>query len=278
MLTPKPGIYENVTYPEYFAWGAINQSRLMLMKKSAAHLKWAFDNERKPSEAFDTGHAIHSLVLEPEQFNNRYLLGIDGDGRTKEVKEARAKLEELANGRGILKPSEWDDAVRIAKAVNAHPKAREYLNSSRRELSIVWVDEPTKLLCKARIDGHSRKGGILSDLKSTIDASVESFAKSIFNFNYYNQAAFYCEGLRALDQEVNHFVFLAVEKTGPFGVGVYRLDEDVLSLGRRENADLMRKYATCAAKDEWPCYSQLVQDIGMPGWAIQKLEEKYAGQ
>lgn len=276
-MTPKPGIYENVTYPEYCEWDAINQSRLMLLKKSAAHLKWANENKKVETIAFAAGHAIHSLVLEPEQFNNRYLLGIEGDGRTKEVKKARAQLQERANGRVILTPAEWDDAVAVAQSVNRHPKAKEYIDKCDRELSILWIDPATELTCKARLDGYDRDAGMVIDLKSTTDATPSKFAWSIFSFNYHNQAAYYRAGLKTLGANVRHHVLIAVEKEGYHGVAVYRLDDEILDIASKENRFLMRQYATCVKEDKWPGYSSNVQDIGIPGYKAAELEEKYAG-
>ena len=72
--------------------------------------------------------------------------------------------------------------------------------------------------------------------------------------------------------EVETMIFIAVEKTAPYGVGVYILDEDAINEGRRLIRQAMPKYAVCLRDNIWPSYGDMVQTISLPRWAIREEE------
>jgi len=60
-------------------------------------------------------------------------------------------------------------------------------------------------------------------------------------------------------------VFVAIEKTAPYAIGVYELDADAIARGASKRAHLLDLLATCRAKGRWPGYAP--QTIGLPRWA-----------
>lgn len=147
---------------------------------------------------------------------------------------------------------------------------------------------------------------IIGDLKTTEDASPEGFAKSIANWRYDVQHAYYMDGTRlALEQgkcnppqegkaELSvywtdpvtgvlcrcrpdfwrgypkHFAFIAVEKKPPYAVGVYVLDSEGVEIGRAQYQHDLRVYAECVRSGEWPGYGDKIQTISLPGWHANK--------
>ncbi|MCC7277471.1 MAG: PD-(D/E)XK nuclease-like domain-containing protein, partial [Chromatiaceae bacterium] len=64
---------------------------------------------------------------------------------------------------------------------------------------------------------------------------------------------------------------LAVEKAPPFAVGVYRLPDAALELGRRRWAEACRTYAACVESGRWPGYSETITELTLPGWALSEF-------
>lgn len=147
---------------------------------------------------------------------------------------------------------------------------------------------------------------IIGDLKTTEDASPEGFAKSIANWRYDVQHAYYMDGTRlALEQgkcnppqegkaELSvywtdpvtgvlcrcrpdfwrgypkHFAFIAVEKKPPYAVGVYVLDSEGVEIGRAQYQHDLRVYAECVRTGVWPGYGDKIQTISLPAWHANK--------
>ena len=87
--------------------------------------------------------------------------------------------------------------------------------------------------------------------------------------------------LRAVDQisgelssPSSDIVFVAVEKTPPYGVGVYDLDPTDVERGRVENARAMKQLKWCLDNDKWPGYGNGITGIGLQRWARNSLDER----
>jgi hypothetical protein len=61
-------------------------------------------------------------------------------------------------------------------------------------------------------------------------------------------------------------MWLAVEKTAPHLVAIYKCTPRVFEYGRELIADLLDTYEACMADGIWPGYADTVQDISLPGW------------
>ena len=57
---------------------------------------------------------------------------------------------------------------------------------------------------------------------------------------------------------------------------MYRLTEDAIEGGRDQLRPLLARYAECVARNEWPAYSDEVQNIALPTWAWQQIAEEVA--
>ena len=134
----------------------------------------------------------------------------------------------------VLTADEMDECRDLSRAVGAHPVAAELLKSpGHREVSLVWKDALSGLLCKARPDAFVKWDGYstIVDLKTTRDASPRGFAREVAIHGYHLQAAWYLAGADVLSPVARRFVFVAVEKTPPYCVGLYELDSAALDAG-----------------------------------------------
>jgi exodeoxyribonuclease VIII len=188
------------------------------------------------------------------------------------------KAEWLKNNghRTVLEPEEWDQLHRMREAVLAHPAARALmLAPGKAEQSVYWIDQETGVLCRCRPDKWLDTGYI-ADLKTADDASPQGFAKSMANWAYDVQDAYYTDGCAAVGKPLKGFLFVVVEKGArlvdgrPIGVAVYRLSDTSRDLGRAKYRASLRKYAECVATNNWPCYGDRIQEIDLPTWEFTK--------
>jgi hypothetical protein len=82
-------------------------------------------------------------------------------------------------------------------------------------------------------------------------------------FSYHVQAAHYLNVTFA-----ERFVFIAVEKTYPYAVGVYELDAAAMAAGKEQCRIGLQTISNCRAINEWPGYTTTCDTITMPGWAL----------
>lgn len=277
---PGPGVYPGTAMDDYHRWAAASNSRLSRLLRSPAHLRAYLDEPQADTEALRVGRAIHAAVLEPDLFGSSFAGAPEGlDRRTKAGKEEWASLCDTFGEGNVLKAVEWDMCIRIRDNVHAHSAAHGMITGpGYAELSMLWEDADTGVLCKARWDRHSPDlaGGAIVDLKTTRDASSRSFEKSILTFGYHRQAAFYLMSAQARRLPARHFSIIAVEKAPPYAVAVYRITEGVVDAAAEQIQALLRLYADCVEHDRWPGYPDEVRDISIPAWAWNVMDEETA--
>ena len=238
----------------------VSKSWLDRLQQSPAHLRYYLDNAKPETKALRIGRIVHCAVLEPDIFARDFVFMPKFDRRTT-AGNAGAKEFEAANvGRLTVSEPELIMARGIREAIMRHKGARALLErAGQAEQSAFWRNPDTGVDCKCRPDYMH---DFIVDLKTTEDASPAAFAKSIANFRYHVQAAQYTEGT-----ERERFIIVACEKTPPYGVAVYVLDDVDIAKGAEKRRRELDLYAECKATNSWPCYPETIQPITLPAWA-----------
>ena len=246
---------------DYHADPAISASHLHAVAASPYHYWSRYINPDRPpsvqTAAMKLGSLTHCAVLEPDELANRY--GICLPRNTKAGKEMAAEME--AAGIEAVTSTDMEQALAMAGSVRSHQAAAALLRDGKAEQSFWWDDTQTGLRCKCRPDWYN--GTAIVDLKTTTDASPKGFAKSVAQWRYHIQQNHYLAGTFA-----ERFVFIAVEKTYPYAVGVYELDETAALHGEAERRNNLQTIADCRAIAEWPGYGNTIQPLSLPNWAL----------
>ena len=259
---------------DYHAHPAISKSHLDQVARSPLHY-WAryLDPNRQlqePTPAMAIGSAVHTHVLELDQWDARYAMAPESiDRRTKQGKAEWEVFTTAATGRTVLSRTDAELVMRMGHAVYSHPAAAMLLKQlpGKAETTHMWNDAATGLQCKCRPDWLTDDGSLIIDLKTTEDASPAGFRKSIANWRYHVQAAWYLNGIEhATGTRPDQFIFICVEKKAPFAVAVYAADAEMIQIGGEAAARDLDVLATCKAAGAWPGYSDQIETINLPGW------------
>lgn len=263
-----PGIYDDVPEDIYHAHPALSASgaKLLLPPSCPAIFHHQRTHGRPPKREYDVGHAAHHLVLG----TGSELHVVNGDNfKTKAVQQER----DAAYKRGDvpLTPEEFDAAQAMAAVLRAHPRYDELFGEGVAEQSVFWTDPETGVSCRARPDWLSPNRVV--DYKSTAsDPSPQACAKAIANFNYHVQEQFYRAGLVELDliDPDADFVFVFQAKTPPYIVTVVEIDERGRQAGYERMRQAMEIFRDCSEADMWPTYSNDIETVSLPGWALRQ--------
>lgn len=260
----KPGIYPDISNTAYHADPALGSTSLKtLALRTPAHWKWESAHPVH-KDAYDIGTLAHSLILEADTTLHRVIDVPDKLGNKWKIPSNETKAEGLIP----VTPKEWSGIVRMRDAVMAHPVAREAFTGHRAEHSVFWEEDG--LLLKCRPDAW--KPGVLTDLKTTVDASPSSFGKTAFNFGYFMSAAHYIDGVKAVTGEDVTFRFVNVEKFAPYLVSVVELDDYSLDYGRQMLDRAKRLYRECSETGNWPGYPAS-EPVSLPAYATYEMDD-----
>ena len=263
----------------YHAHPAVSKSHLDLVARSPLHY-WAryLDPHRVPQEptaAMAIGSAVHTHVLELDQWDLQYAVAPSGiDRRTKAGKAEWDAFQSELGSRTAISRDDADLVMQIGRSVLKHPAAAYLLGlPGKAETTHMWDDEISGLQCKCRPDWLLNDGSIIVDLKTTEDASPNEFQKSIAKWRYHVQAAWYLDGIeKATGKRPEQFIFIVVEKKAPFACAVYVADPQMVEIGAQTARADLDKLNVCKAADHWPGYSDQIEIINLPPWMRPKAD------
>ena len=272
-------IIENLPAQAYHSDEAVGSSLIRKLQTSTPMHALAMLATPMASPAMALGTALHAAMLEPENDLAQAVVQPDIDKRTKAGKEEHATFAALHEGRCIITPDQAQQLDGMVIACLKDWRIKHALSAcKKREVSVFGSIGGHK--AKARLDawnGH----GMVCDIKTTRDLACD-FEKSIANYGYGLQAAWYREVLRSvfategrLMPDDFSFVFLVVETTYPHGTAVYRMQDEVMDCYSDRLVELQKQWWECVLKNEykgWP--DSDVVDIGLPAWALKKLQEQ----
>lgn len=195
----EPGIYYDLSREQYDAIDAINPSSAKVALQSMSDYAAIRGGAKMvASEAMKFGTAVHHAIFEPEKFASDYVRW-NGDRRGK----AYTQFLEQNPDKIVPSQSDYDATLAIKLAVHTHPLAAKILDrraKGKPEVSIVWIDSETGLLCKGRLD-WLYTGGIADLKKFGRDWTQEAIGRQAYTLGYHISLAAYRDGMATLRGE-----------------------------------------------------------------------------
>lgn len=273
MEVTEPGVYE-MSNDDYHRdpvpGGSLSSTGARRILPPGCPAQFHYDRAHPPEtkDHFDVGHAAHQLVLGagPE------LAVIDYP--TWQTKAARAERDDArAEGLVPLLAAQHAEVVAMADALRAHPVASLLFDPARGrpEQSLFWVDGPSGVWCRARLDFlPDRLPGrmIIPDYKTGEKVDLDALSRSCATYGYHQQDAWYRTAVQALglaDDECR-FVLVFQCKTPPYLVTLVEMDHVAQRLGHRLNRQAISIYQDCTATGRWPGHADDVVQLQLPAW------------
>lgn len=252
-----------VSWEDYLNIRALNSGSLDALTQSPLHLKTLQEQPPKPSSpVFKKGTAFHTAILEPERFDATVITDLDINHNKTVYKQWRAHQEGV--DRTILKAKDINDVKRMAAKVRQKTSVTPYLESGWAEWTALWKDPEYGFWCKARIDFLPKNfERTIVDVKTTENASQYKFMRSIWNYKYSRQAAWYLMGMTAVSGQLfDKFFWLAWEKEPPYEGNLLEADPEEIERANVDLVVLRETYAKCLETDQWPGYPDRIVRLG----------------
>lgn len=240
---------------DYFNSPAISQSDLKEILKSPKHFYHKkFVSKEEPTFAMRLGSAVHMAVLEPDEFNKKYIC-TDLDKRTKAFKDA-------AYNKIALSRDESETVLGIKSALSQSEEINNLLKDAHIEHALFWKENGID--CRAKFDAVSDKHKLVIDLKTTESAYWNDFRQSIIKYQYDFQCAFYSKGLSVIGKPYD-FLFIAVEKKPPYEFSLIKISQDDLITASQIVDGCISTVKICMEKNTWPGYPRMISTISLTG-------------
>lgn len=278
-MTDYDGLVFGLDEAEYHARPELSSTGARLLLEefggSPALFRHRMDNPQPGKRDYDVGHAAHTEVLGVGSGMVEYPdehLTPSGNVSTKVATLAWAQ-EQRDNGLTPVSPEDMRAVNGMRDSILAHPKARQLLEqATEREVSVFADVEGVP--SRARLDAMG--DGIGIDLKtSRKTANATGFSRSSGDLGYHVQEGWYRDTLSACGIELDRFLFIVVEKTAPYLVGVNEHDVIFREMGKAAAGEARRRYRHGMETGEWPGYSTDIEYASPPAWMAMLYDDQY---
>ena len=249
-----PGIYRSLPFSEYQAIDALNPSLALHMRNSPLEMNYYRTHPKPETTGMRLGTLIHQCVLEPELFQSQVVVW-NGAKRGKPYNDFCDENE----GKTIVTQADYDTCLNVCAAVHNHPASARYVNGfaaddAESEVSLVWNDYHTGLLCKTRIDLLTP--GVIIDLKTTKSSVADEFGlrRTASTFGYHIAMGARQDAVNTLAGHAPDCKLIFVEQNPPHDVVVKTVNDAVLSQGQDRWYQLLGRIAECERNGVWPGY------------------------
>lgn len=272
----------DIPHEEYRHMEGVSSHGLGLARVSLRKYRYDLDHieDWEDKESYKVGRAIHTIVLENPTFEQKYVLLPHNAKKPSWNKQKGFTAEEelyLAyqdvakeQNKELLTHPQAVLITELHETVAQDPDVQNLLYGADNEVVVRW--DENGIWCKARPDSVNKNLKVLLDLKSTTSAAYEDFQKTIFNYGYLYQMAWYRRALRAAGITIDECIILAIEKEKPYDYAIYRLHLDDLFWADRANMKLLEKIRQAKTTNFYPGYPKGVQNIRVSDWARDILE------
>jgi len=259
---------------------AVSQSQLKTLEESPRKFEAFYVTKTlsiPTTDAMEFGTLVHSMTLQPAVVESEIAvipdsaLTSNGQRRGK-VWDAFCKATE---GKLRVFQEDYDRALVIAKKVRSHP-FYEFIfpRINYTEVPIRWTDPVEPVQCKGIPDLVADEW--IVDLKTTrsltgfLQGRDELVSKTIADFGYHLQAAFYLRGASLhYGDPKTRFAFLVVETEEPYRVYAMELRSEAIERGEVKMEKLLSEYVRRMQTNDWSEDGEksLLQ-VGIPAWAM----------
>lgn len=222
---------------DYHATPGISSSNLRLLAESCIHLdkKELFQAE---SPALDFGSLVHKLILEPDDFDQEFVIAPKFNLRTNAGKDEEAAFKAANEAKTIVTQDDFERARKMAN--NALGIAGGLLNGGQPEQS--FFAEEDGLVMKCRPDYLREDLSLAIDIKTTSDSSEFGLKKSVANYRYDWNAYWYLKVLRLAGLNITRYLFLFVDSSSPHLVKLRELSGESMAKAEAEVENLLLHY------------------------------------
>lgn len=255
VVSLEPGLYLEVPFAQYLSIPALSNSRLCAFERSPGQAKWQDDapEDTEAKSAADLGTLVHALALEPDSVTDRYLVMPQLNLLTNSGKEKAAEYKAMAEKAGLI-PVDFATmrkASMMTESLMAYPDIRIWLTAENgySEVTILWRDSGTGMLCKARPDRlvFVAGGVVVLDVKTIADAEKLSRWK-IIDLGYDRQRAHYVEAAESIGAGIVWFYFAFVGSSlalKRYPVRYVELDPELIATAYEKQRARLAKYKEC---------------------------------
>ena len=210
----------------------VSSSGLKRLLLSPLHLQRYLLRQHESTPQLDFGTAAHCALLEPERFAREYVALPVRQVDLFHQEDLALIRQDKTHPVHFVTDIQMAAIEGIRSQVAKLPEVVRMLSEGLPERSLFWRDEASHIRCKIRPDMLVLPDIIL-ELKTTFDASLAVFQRTLLMQRYHLSAAMYRQGVRQLTGHLPNYVYLVASRNPPYQVQTFVPSSAMLAAGEK---------------------------------------------
>ncbi len=256
---------------DIFAEDSYLSKSAMSELKDSSLWKWRHHPKKYNSDSMRWGSLIDCLLTTPEEFDDLYEVA---NYPTFQSNAAQAWCKEVEDGGKVaLLKCKLEDAKKSITIFPQHYEANRIIKNSQKQCILFgkYTDPDYKrsINLKGLADFIPNDRKYLADLKTTGKFTRKDLKKTIYDYQYHVQAAFYLMLYNKANpnDKRDRFRIVWQQSVAPYEVAVQELTLDDIKQGQLVAKYYLRKLTRAYALDEFPMMcGDRAEMVSMPEW------------
>ena len=204
--------------------------------------------DKTTSDPMKMGLLFETLLLEPDTFNDKFIIKKYDSFRSNEAKQWKQDIE--SKGIEIVTSEQLKTANNMITAINQHAGIDNYLMLGNKSTEI---QKELKFNIKLKNSSRSHEligfldlvnieNDVIVDLKKIKSCDINTIKKSIQNYSYDLQAFTYSLLYQFHYKRTPLIYFIFIEENAPHGVRIVELSETYMNIGLVKFEAAIAKY------------------------------------
>lgn len=255
--------------------------------------RWIAEGFKEETNAMRVGTGVHVLLLEPERFENEFVVLPDfhldeqnlrkpkrkdepeSDRRTdsKVTEYYKSKIRAFAEenqGKSFLTRDQYDNCLHAIEAIRERPAMRELIDGSAKEVTV--EGEILGVPFKGRMD--LLNPSVITDVKNTANVDKRAFGRVFTNLHYAFKLSIYRDLMRQ-NRGDNDVMIITQETQGDFDNALVPVPSIILDNAFEQVQRVVKQYKQCLESGVWPGVDQGKDEyeLYIPQWAMEDSED-----
>lgn len=263
-------IITDLSMEDYLSHPGIGSSSLKHILSSPADYQANLQLASEETKSLTLGTCVHTLILEPEDFDKRYALQPEDWGKLNEnpgkKNWADFKKEHIGKNHVTWKERIWLD--KLKESVKSNKLLQSILDGATTEATCFC--DYNDITLKARPDCITKDGWIFDLKTSSKDLDDKTISNTIFNYGYHFQAAHHSYVAIQAGVDFQGWGWIFVDTSSPFPhIVIKKASKKLFEAGQSDHKYALDLLAECTKNNKWPSYDAYggIDEINLPKWA-----------
>jgi len=226
----------------------LSKSSLKAFRKSPRHYLLYLQQKFEPTPSMILGSVVDTLTLEPDEFDNRFVVFQKATGKGSMAANNEMKMKAAKKKITLITEKQYKTAKICVESLYSHNESRQILEAKKNiQKRLSWRNKATNLplIGYQDFESHVWDTDFLIELKTSVSSDPSDFNRAAANLNYDMDVGAYLDAHHKIWYRFPSFIFLVVETSEPYNTSVIFVEDSTADEAKNEFYGTLKAFRYC---------------------------------